>query len=162
MCIRDRVDPAARECERKQPHRDQRIHHPLDGNAREGRRERHAAQPRHRAHAHDLAGADPGLLIDANDAVTLVGLTTSQGLAPAGFGADDGLSALIVRLVRAADTPGLYVPSSGAWFPRFVNASGPANLVFTYGAGGSGLVHGDPQRHQRRRHRHGTAGDRGG
>ncbi|MBK6312895.1 MAG: SBBP repeat-containing protein [Blastocatellia bacterium] len=80
------------------------------------------------------------LSIDANDAVTLVGLTTSQGLAPAGFGADDGLSALIVRLVRAADTPGLYVPSSGAWFPRFVNASGPANLVFTYGAGGSGLV----------------------
>ncbi len=80
------------------------------------------------------------LSIDANNAVTLVGLTTSRGFAPAGFGFDDGNSAWIVRLVRAADTPALYVPSSGAWFPRFVNASGPASLVFSYGAGGSGLV----------------------
>ena len=81
-----------------------------------------------------------GLSIDSNGAVTLVGLLTSFGLAPSGIGTDDGNSGLFVRLVRAADTPALYVPSSGAWFPRFVNASGPANLVFTYGAGGSGLV----------------------
>jgi hypothetical protein len=34
----------------------------------------------------------------------------------------------------AADTPGTFVPGAGAWFLRTINASGPADLVFTFGA----------------------------
>jgi hypothetical protein len=56
------------------------------------------------------------------------------------FGQADTSSIIFARFVVAADTVGIYVAGSGAWFPRFVNASGPASLVFTYGAGGSGLV----------------------
>lgn len=39
-----------------------------------------------------------------------------------------------------SDGPGLYVGSSGALFLRNANSSGAADLVFTYGAGGAGLV----------------------
>ena len=39
-----------------------------------------------------------------------------------------------------ADGPGLYIPGSGAFFLRNSNSNGPADLVFTFGAGGAGLV----------------------
>ena len=38
---------------------------------------------------------------------------------------------------RQADTPGVYVGASGAWFLRNASAPGGADAVFTYGAGGS-------------------------
>lgn len=39
-----------------------------------------------------------------------------------------------------ADGPGLYAPSTGAFFLRNSSSNGPADIVFTYGAAGSGLV----------------------
>ena len=39
-----------------------------------------------------------------------------------------------------ADGPGLYVPATGAYFLRNTNTNGAADVVFTYGAGGTGLV----------------------
>ncbi len=38
------------------------------------------------------------------------------------------------------DTVAVYVPASGAWFLKNANAPGGADVVFTYGAGGGGLV----------------------
>ena len=35
------------------------------------------------------------------------------------------------------DTPGTYIAASGAWFLRNANSAGGADIVFTYGAGGS-------------------------
>jgi hypothetical protein len=35
------------------------------------------------------------------------------------------------------DTPGIYIPASGAWFLRNSSSSGPADVVFTYGGGGA-------------------------
>ncbi len=80
------------------------------------------------------------LSVGPGDAVTLGGQTGSAELTAQGFGYLDSTEILFVRLVQSADTVGLYVPTTGAWFPRFANASGPASLVFSYGAGGSGLV----------------------
>jgi hypothetical protein len=34
----------------------------------------------------------------------------------------------------AADAPGTFVPGAGVWFLRFINAGGPADLAFTFGA----------------------------
>lgn len=39
-----------------------------------------------------------------------------------------------------ADGPGLYIPASGAFFLRNSNSNGAADVVFTFGAGGAGLV----------------------
>ncbi len=61
-------------------------------------------------------------------------------------GQSDEGGAFVYTLQRPAvaasgsDTVGIYVPSSGAWFLRNTNASGGADVVFTFGAGGGGLV----------------------
>jgi hypothetical protein len=52
-----------------------------------------------------------------------------------------GLSQVIsiaveIDLATGADTVGVYDPAPGAWFLRNSNTPGPANLTFTYGAGG--------------------------
>ncbi len=60
-------------------------------------------------------------------------------------------SAFVYNLQRpvvapsGSDTVGIYVPAIGAWFLRNTNQAGGADTVFTYGAGGAGLVplHGD-------------------
>jgi hypothetical protein len=40
----------------------------------------------------------------------------------------------------ASDTVGVNIPSSGTWFLRYSNAPGPADLAFSYGAAGAGLL----------------------
>ncbi len=39
-----------------------------------------------------------------------------------------------------SDTVGIYAASTGAWFLRNANSAGGADVVFTFGAGGSGFV----------------------
>jgi hypothetical protein len=58
--------------------------------------------------------------------------------------APDGMSFPVVMLIgeRALnpETAGLYVPASGAFFLRNSNTPGDADIVFSYGAGGSGTI----------------------
>jgi hypothetical protein len=51
-----------------------------------------------------------------------------------------GISVLPTSLVAGLDTPGVYVPGSGAWFLRNSNSPGAADVVFTFGPGGGGFV----------------------
>jgi hypothetical protein len=57
-------------------------------------------------------------------------------------GAQNGLSDGFVTKIGMApgDGPGVYILATGAWFLRTTNAPGPASAVFTYGAGGAGIV----------------------
>lgn len=80
------------------------------------------------------------LAIDDAGVLTAVGQAYSPEFVTASFGVLDGNDALILRLVPAADTVGLYVPASSVWFERFTNTSGNANRAFSYGAGGLGLL----------------------
>lgn len=80
---------------------------------------------------HDIA-------LDATGDVCAGGITYSVDFPGTGFGLRDGISGLVLRLrkSRNTSTPGIYVPGTGAWFLRNVNAAGPADVVFTYGGGG--------------------------
>jgi hypothetical protein len=40
----------------------------------------------------------------------------------------------------AVSSPGVYVPSTGAWFLRYTNTPGPADLMFTFGPPGAASV----------------------
>jgi hypothetical protein len=42
--------------------------------------------------------------------------------------------------VPGADTAGIYIPSTGAWFLKNTNAGGAADVVFSFGPAGAGLV----------------------
>lgn len=82
--------------------------------------------------------------VDPNGAVVVVGRTWSTDWATTGFGGRDGSSAFVARLDGpagfAGDTPGVYIPTSGAWFLRDSASAGGADAVFTYGAGNNGFV----------------------
>jgi hypothetical protein len=56
-------------------------------------------------------------------------------------GTDDfGYDVVVTKItLGGATTPGVYVPFTGAWFLRNANAAGPADLVFTYGSGGTAV-----------------------
>src|SRR6185369_2611115 len=42
--------------------------------------------------------------------------------------------------LATSSTAGVYVPSTGTWFLRFANSGGNADLAFSFGPGGAGLV----------------------
>ncbi|HQR37153.1 MAG TPA: glycoside hydrolase family 44 protein [Blastocatellia bacterium] len=50
------------------------------------------------------------------------------------------ITMLVMPAAGAKDSAGIYVPASGSWFLHNANAPGPADVVFSYGSGGSGLV----------------------
>jgi hypothetical protein len=85
------------------------------------------------------------LAVDASGTAYMIGDTFGTHLT-SGFGVRDSYNVLLVKLrppVAGSEsdaTPGLYLPSSGAWFLRNENAGGAADVIFTYGAGGAGLV----------------------
>ena len=88
-----------------------------------------------------------GIAVDPAGTAVVTGFTLSAGFPttagvvgptpPAGL-----LSNGWVTKVGAGpgDTPGVYVPETGAWFLRTANSPGPANAVFSYGPGGVDLV----------------------
>ena len=71
---------------------------------------------------------------------------SSTDVAVTGFGSRDDSNAFVAKLrlstagSEAADTPGAYVAATGAWFLRNSNSAGGADVTFTYGGGGPGLV----------------------
>lgn len=66
--------------------------------------------------------------------VGYVGTTLSTTVPP------QSITLFVLAPAAAKDTVGIYVPASGAWFLRNGNSPGPADTLFTYGAGGAGLV----------------------
>src|SRR6185369_8884593 len=46
----------------------------------------------------------------------------------------------IAGVPQPIDTPGIYLPSSGAYFLKNAPGPGPADLVFTYGPANGGLI----------------------
>ncbi len=87
-----------------------------------------------------------GIAIDAQDGVYVTGTTASFDFPATGGvqgrlrGNYDSFVAKFRIPARGADTPGIYVASSGAWFLRNANAGGSADVAFTFGAAGGGLV----------------------
>jgi hypothetical protein len=55
-------------------------------------------------------------------------------------GSDDAFVTKIVDATSVADTPGVYAGTTGAWFLRNATSSGGADLIFTYGPTGNGIV----------------------
>jgi hypothetical protein len=89
------------------------------------------------------SGADRGngIAVDTTGAAYVTGQTSSLDFVISGFGINDGASAFIVKLSGAgADTAGIYVASTGAWFLKNTNAGGSADLVFSFGPAAAGLV----------------------
>ncbi len=79
-----------------------------------------------------------GVALDSAGDVYVVGRTGSSDFVTTGFGSHDGYNSYVAKLrVVTGDTPGVYAPSSGAWFLRDANSPGPADLTFGYGSGGA-------------------------
>ncbi len=93
-------------------------------------------------HEDDIAFA---VALDGRGRVVATGDTASVEWLGAGFGVPDGGggfggSAFLVELAFAADTIGVYAPTSGAWFLRSSNTAGPGDLAFVYGPAGSTMT----------------------
>ncbi len=94
------------------------------------------------------SSTDAGYAIacDTTGAAIFTGFTGSLEIVPTGFGYVDFMSTFVAKLrpptpgTEAADTPGVYVASSGAWFLRNSSTPGGADVTFTFGGGGAGLV----------------------
>ncbi len=86
-----------------------------------------------------------GLAVDRSDAIYVVGATNSIAfptVAPYSAARRGYADAFIAKFSVPAmgDNPGVVVASSGAWFLKYTNANGPADVAFTFGAPGSGAV----------------------
>ena len=88
-----------------------------------------------------------GIAVDSAGAAYVTGFTLSQNFpttagamraTPGGNAVSDGFIAKIGS--GPGDTPGIYVPASGAFFLRSSNSPGPAVAVFTFGPPASGFV----------------------
>jgi hypothetical protein len=89
------------------------------------------------------AGADNGnaIAVVGAGSTFVVGQTRSVDFPASGFGARDASDAFVVKLpTGGADTAGIYVASTGAWFLKNTNAGGAADIVFSFGPAGAGLV----------------------
>jgi hypothetical protein len=87
-----------------------------------------------------------GIALGGAGAVYVCGRTHSADFATTGFGVVTGVHAYLAKLQFApspgagADTIGFYQESTGVYFLKNTNASGPADLAFTFGGGGVGVV----------------------
>ena len=80
----------------------------------------------------DLFETAHGIAVGADGSAYVAGVTVYE--IDFEFYDDD---AVVTKINPAtATTPGVYVPSTGAWFLHNENAAGAADLVFTYGPGG--------------------------
>jgi hypothetical protein len=75
----------------------------------------------------------------------VLGVTSSPDFPQVGMGPRGAYDLFVARFgtgpaMGGADTPGLAVPATGAWFLRNSNTSGPADRAFSYGPGASSLV----------------------
>lgn len=80
--------------------------------------------------------------VDGSGIVSVIGTASSSQFPHTTYGTQDFSNVFVVRLdpslAHGTDTPGVYVPSSGAWFLRNASSAGPADLVFGYGPSGLG------------------------
>jgi hypothetical protein len=80
----------------------------------------------------DLFETARGIAVGADGSAYVAGVTVYE--IDFEFYDDD---AVVTKINPAtATTPGVYIPSTGAWFLHNENAAGAADLVFTYGPGG--------------------------
>jgi hypothetical protein len=74
------------------------------------------------------------------------GMTHSGNFASTGFGIRDSASGFVARILPEPGSPrsktsvGVYDPATGNWFVKYSNEPGPADAVFSFGAGGPTLV----------------------
>ena len=92
------------------------------------------------------AGTDRGEAIALAPGVAAVaGHTSSFDFAGGTFGNRDGSDGFVAKLrfevaASGADTVGVHVASSGAWFLRNANSGGAADIVFGYGPSNLGWI----------------------
>lgn len=88
-----------------------------------------------------------GIAVTSGGDAFVTGFTVSQNFpttagavrtVPGGNGQSDGFLAKIAA--GPGDTPGIYVPSGGAFFLRTSNSPGPAVTVFTFGPSSAGFI----------------------
>jgi hypothetical protein len=81
----------------------------------------------------------------ADGSVVFTGVGSAEPT-PTGFGHPDQSNVFVAKLrppvagSADTDTPGVYVASTGAWFLRNSSSPGGADVAFSYGAAGAGLV----------------------
>jgi hypothetical protein len=65
---------------------------------------------------------------------------TADATQPRRRGASDAFVSVLAGATLDVDSPGTYVAAAGAWFLRNSSSSGSADLAFSYGPPGAGLV----------------------
>ncbi len=78
-----------------------------------------------------------GIDVDVSRRVVFVGETALAFVADAG--GTTGASAFVAT-INPLETVGVYVPSTGTWFLRYSSTPGSADVAFSFGPGGAGLV----------------------